>query len=222
MLKPRKRLTKKQLKEDKLVTFYVKATAFVEENSKYLFGGAIAFVLLIAMVFAYSNSLKSAQQKASVELARATRAYDAGDYQNALLMLSNLVEEYGRTQSGKIGLLYLANSYYFTGDYQSALENYKKFVSKFKGDDYLIASGMRGIAACYEQMEKWQEAAEQYEKTAKKFPKSILAPELLIKAARCYTNAGDKEKAKELYQKVIDDYPKAQEKQEALLLLAML
>ena len=111
MLKPRKRLTKKQLKEDKLVTFYMNASTWVENNSKYLIGGIIGVVVFVGAIFLYSNSLKKSEAAASVELARAIRTYQSQDYKGALTSLSTIVENYGSSQSGKIALLYLANSF---------------------------------------------------------------------------------------------------------------
>ena len=222
MLKPRKRLTKKKLKEDKLVTFYFKATAWVEANSKYLTAGAVAVVLLFVAIYAYSNSLKSAERAASVELARAMRAYENSDYQNALTLLTNLVENYGNTPSGKLGYFYLANSFYQTGDYQNARKYYEKFASSFDGDPHILSSAMGGVAACYEQEQQYLEAAQQYLKVVKKYPKSIFAPQYLLRAARCYTLAEQPEKAKELYDRIIQEYPDSREKDEAVMLKSML
>ena len=47
MLTPRKRITKKQLKEDKLVTLYAKSRDWVEANFKLVSGAAAVILLLI-------------------------------------------------------------------------------------------------------------------------------------------------------------------------------
>ena len=52
MLKPRKQITKKQLKEDSLVTFYFKAQEWLEVHGKTLMIAAAAVLLAIAG-FAY-------------------------------------------------------------------------------------------------------------------------------------------------------------------------
>ncbi len=222
MLKPRKRITKKQLKEDKLVTFYFKATSWIEENSKYIYLGLGVILLVVVLVFVNARSKKSSESNASVELSRATRAYEAGDYQNAITQLSNLVENYGGTRSGILSLFYLANSFYQTGDLENAIKNYRKFASKFSGDEHLLASAMGGIAACLEQGKKYTEAAEQYEKIVHKFPKAVQAPYFLLRSGRCFALANDNSKAKEQYEKIVKEYPDAQEKEEALMLMAMI
>lgn len=222
MLKPRKRLSKKKLKEDKLVTFYYKASAWAEDNSKYVIGAITAAAIIFVAVYFYANSQKGAEQKASVELAKATRTFESGDYQNAMPLLTNLVEKYGSTKSGKMGLLYLADSFFETNDYENAKINYKKFASAFRGDEHILSAAYAGIAACDEQLKNYQEAAQEYEKTVKKFPDSIFAPNYLLRAARCYTLAKMPNEAKNVYAKLVKDYPDAQEKSEALMLKAML
>lgn len=222
MLKPRKRLSKKQLKEDKLVTFYYKASAWADENSKYVIGAVVAIAVIFIAVYFYANSQKAAEQVASVELAKATRTFENGDYQNAMPLLTNLVEKYGSTKSGKMGLLYLADSFFETKDYENAKINYKKFASSFKGDEHILSAAYAGIAACDEQLKNYQQAAQQYEKTVQKFPKSIFAPNYLLRAARCYTLAKMPDDAKRIYDQLVEDYPTAQEKNEAIMLKAML
>jgi len=222
MLKPRKRITKKALKEDKLVTFYFNAQTWIDENSKSLFIGFAAIVIILAAGLLYNNSKKKAESYASVELAKAVSAFQENDYQNAIPLLNNLVENYGNTRSGKLGTFYLANSFFNNGDYVNALKNFKKFSSSFKGDNLVQSSAMAGIAACHEQQGDYINAAKQYEKTAEKFTNTFMAPVYYVKAARCYNLAQNSEKAKILLEKIIEQYPNSKEKDEAILLKAMI
>ncbi|MBN2410320.1 tetratricopeptide repeat protein [candidate division KSB1 bacterium] len=222
MLKPRKRITKKTLKEDKLVTFYFKAQTWINENSKTIFISAAAIVIIIAAAFLYNNSKIKSESAASVELARAVSAFQENDIQKALPLLNDIVENYGNTRSGKLALYYLANSFFKNGDYENALKNFKKFSSSFSGDELIKSSAMAGIAACYEQQGDYIQAANQYEKTADKFTKTFKAPTYLVKAARCYNLAQNSEKAKALLDKIIEQYPESKEKDEAILLKAMI
>ena len=222
MLKPRKRLTKKKLKEDKLLTFYVKVSKWYETYSKFVLGGVVAVVLIIAAVLFFKNSARKAEAAASVELARAMRVYSAEDYSNSIAMLSSLVDGSGSTRSGKMALLYLANSFYKTGDYDNAYSYYKKFLAKFDKADYFSAYAIGRMASCIEHTGNFAEAASQYEKAASKFPQEYLAPGYLFRAARCYSLAGNNAKALSLYQKIIDDYPDSQQKEDAIIQKALL
>jgi len=221
MLKPRKRITKKKLKEDKLVTFYFRASDWLEENSKYLFMGLAAIVLVAAAIIYFNYAQEKSEKNASVDLARATRTLETGDYQNAIAQLSSIVDNYGSSTSGTMARLYLANALFQTKEYNNAEKNYAKFISRFSGDEYLLAAAQGGIAASLQARKKWAEAAKAYEKAAEKYD-SVLAPGFYIQAARCYTSLGDDRKAKSLYNKVIEEFPQATEKEEALMLLSML
>jgi predicted negative regulator of RcsB-dependent stress response len=221
MLKPRKRITKKQLKEDKLVTFYFQASDWLQQNSQYLLWGVVALVLVASGAFYYFYTSANAERDASVELAKASRSYEGNDYQNAIAQLSNLVDNYGGTTSGKIGRFYLANSFYMTKDYENAEKNFKKFISGFSGDEHFLAAAEGGLASTLVQRNHPAEAAKAFEKAATRYT-SVLAPGFLLQAGRCYTTAGDKAKAREMYDKVIKDYPKSTEKEEAVMLESMI
>ncbi len=221
MLKPRKRITKKTLKEDRLVTFYFKAQTWIDQNSKMLLIALAAFIVVLAIVVFFNFSKKKMEANASVELAKAVRAYQNSDYQNALPLLNNLVENYGGSKSGKIGSFYLANTFFNNGDYDNAQKYYKKFVSGYKGDNVILSSAMAGIAACYEQKNDFESAALQYEKVASKFPDTFKAPAYLLKAGRCFSLAQNNEKAKQLFNMIVEKYPDSKEKDDAILLKAL-
>ena len=58
MLKPKKRITRKEIKQDKLVTIYFKVNDWLNENSKYVVGVGIALVIIIAAAFIFSSRQK--------------------------------------------------------------------------------------------------------------------------------------------------------------------
>ena len=55
MLKPRERMSKKDLKEDKLVIYYGKAMNLLDEYSRYVYLGAAALIIIIAAFMFFSN-----------------------------------------------------------------------------------------------------------------------------------------------------------------------
>ena len=156
-----------------------------------------------------------------MELARATRTLEAEDYQNAISQLSGIVDSYGRTTSGKIARLHLAQTFFQTKEYANAQKSYKKFISSFNGDDYFLAAAQGGMAACLEAEKKYGEAADAYIKAAESHS-SVLDPAMLLNAARCYHEAGNQEKAKKALNRIIEEHPKATEKDDALLLLGLI
>jgi predicted negative regulator of RcsB-dependent stress response len=221
MLKPRKRISKKELKQDQLVTLYFQANTWLENNLKYVIGAALVIVVLFALGIFFSSSSKSSNQKASVELFRAVRTSESGDVQGALTLFNSLVEKYGNTKSGKMARYYLANAFYKNQDYDNALIQYQKFSKSFSGDDYIVLSALAGVASCMEQKQQFDKAAPLFENIVKKYPKSFDAALYLLKASQCYSKANNTARANALLEKIIKEYPDSQEKNDAILLKSM-
>lgn len=221
MLTPRKRITKKDLKEDKLITFYSQARHWVEMNSRIVMGGGIAVVIIIIAFVMISNRRQAAQAKASVLFVQAKQLYQDENYNESLQQFSRLAENYGNTPSGTIGLLYLGKSFYEKGDYTNAYEQFKSFASGIKKSEHFKISGLINAASCLQQQEQFEQAAREFEKAAKKYKKSALAPFALLKGGQCYDALGNYEQAGQLYEKIIDSYSDSDEKNDAILLNSM-
>jgi len=215
MLKPKKKITKKEIKEDKLVTTYFEARTWVEENRRlvgYLVG--IPLVLIVAF-FLWNLNLRDSNEKATTKLAKVLPYYDQGRFDEAIngapqegviQGLIAIVDEHGNTNAGQLAKLYLANCYLAKGDYQKALELYK---DANLDDKMLAASALAGAAACYEGLGKYTEAGEYYEKAASKNMTGLQAPENLHHAAVNYGMAGKKERAAELLRRLKKDFPES-------------
>ncbi len=220
MLNPQKKVTRKEIKEDKLVTTYFEARVWMEQNQKLLSYVAVGIVVLVAAVFIYLNKRSEDNQKATTELAKVFGYYDQGKYEAAINGvpqegthgLQFIVDEYGSTRSGNIAALYLADSYFALGQYEKALGYYKKV----DVDDRMVsASALAGAGACYEALKQYADAAAYYERAASKNMTAGLAPNYLRLAAESYAAAGQKEKAIELLKTLKKEFPSTQEAREA-------
>lgn len=212
MLKPRKKVKKQELKEDKLVVTYYKAREFVEKNKKILSYILTGIVIVVAGIIIYRNNVKAENERAEALLSKITGYYDNGDYKTAIdgipqrniQGLKYIVENYGGTNAGEIATYYLASAYFMLGDYDNAL----KYFKKYDGDDKLLFSAsLAGIASVYEIKGEYKKAGEYFEKAAQRFRENILVPEYLYNAARNYKLAGEREKALRLYERIKKDYP---------------
>ena len=72
MLKPKKKITKKEIKEDRLVTTYFEATTWYQTNKKIVNGVLTGMVVLAIVIVAYANNVSSNSQKATMTMARTT------------------------------------------------------------------------------------------------------------------------------------------------------
>lgn len=212
MLKPKKKITKKEIKEDKLVTSYFEATTWYQNNKKTINSVLMGLVVVAIVIVAYINNVSSNNQKATTELGKILSYYDQGKYdlaingnlQENVRGLQSIVDDYGSTKAGELARFYLANSYFAQGDYDNALKYYLDVSVK---DELITASALSGAASCYEAKGDHEKAASIFEKAAFKSTKDVNAPENMFHAARNYLAAGKKEKAGDLFKKVKKDFP---------------
>ncbi len=212
MLTPKKKIAKRELKQDSFVASYVKVTSFYEENKRVLYIAAVVIAVVAIGVLLYAKNRADNNVSASTQLGNVYQLYDNGQYQQAvdgipernIKGLKEIVENYGNSNAGDIARFYLANAYYHLGKYDEALEQFKDFSPS---DETLEISRLSGIAAAYEAKGMYKDAAEYFEKAATKDAKDVNAAENLSNAARDYALSGKKDTALELYKKLKKDYP---------------
>jgi TolA-binding protein len=212
MLQPKKKITKKEMKEDALITTYVKATTMYEENKKYINIGITALIVLVLGAYVYVSNRNADNEKASTALAKVYSYYDNAQYQIAIdgvrekniMGLKAIVDEYGGSTSGNMARLYLGDCYYNLGKFTEALKEYDDFSP---AEELLTVTKHSGMGSCFEALRNYKEAAENYEKAASRYPTDMNAAENFNNAARNYAAAGEKQQALELYRKIKKNYP---------------
>lgn len=211
MLKPRKRITKKELKQDQLITTYVKATEFFRNNRKIVSGTITGVVIAVIVAVAYLNNRHSDNMKAATELSQVLNFFNGGAYQLAIngdpsrnvTGLKSIVDNYGSSETGEQAKIYLADCYYYLGDYDNAL----KYFGDYGGSDKLLeASADAGIAEVYEIRKDYEKSARYYDRAASRDSKNFLTPQYLISAARSYIKIGKKDRAISMLERVRKDF----------------
>lgn len=222
MLKPRKRITKKQIKEDPLVTTYFKSIDFIKEHSQKITTGVIVLLSVVVLLVFLMRSKRAAEFDASEQLAKANVELSQNKSQEAIDILLNMIDNYSGTNSAAKGVYLLAKAYYEKGEYDKSLLHFEKYLDDYGDDKILASAAFSGIASCYEQLGKYLDAAQYYKKGAEKFPEHFGAAQQLIDAGRCFSLANQKAQAKECYQLILDNYSKNSLKSDAELYLAKL
>ena len=80
MLRPRKHITRREIKEDALVTTYFKIRKFVQKYSRYLNIGLLAILVIIVVAVFMSRSKANAEFTAAERLGIAEQSYNVSDY----------------------------------------------------------------------------------------------------------------------------------------------
>ncbi len=111
MLKPKKKISKKELKQDTLITTYMKVTRFYDQYKKQISIGVTAVIVVVAATMIFLSNRAKNNDLATAKLAAINQFSDNGQYQMAidgvpdrnLVGLKQIVEDYGSTPAGDHG-----------------------------------------------------------------------------------------------------------------------
>lgn len=211
MLKKQKKLSRKEIKEDKLVDLYYKSQNFFEENKNkvFLYAGALAVVVIAVILFL--NYRSNQNEAAGTQLANVMDTYDAGAYLEAIegkqgtniLGLKKIVQDYGSTENGETAKIYLANCYSNLGKPEEALKYYEDYSGSI---DLYQAAALAGQASIFASKNDYAKAADLYLKASKVSKNNILDADYIFQAAINFIESGDKDQAKNLLQTIKDEY----------------
>lgn len=212
--KTKSKLTKKELKQDRLVEYTVKVESFYNQNRKWVTGVLTAVVVVIIAAVVINRSQHSAQLEESYELTLAKMNYGTGKLDEARQSFEKIASQYSGNSAGE-ARLFLARIAFEQGDYAGAEAGFKMYVDDYSIDETLDAAAVSGLAASLEAQGKLDEALEQYRQLADRFPNIPFAPQSLLQVARLAQKLNQPDKAKQALQQIIDDYSESAAVQQA-------
>ena len=185
--------------------------AFLIKNKNLLLGAVIALVVIVGGYMAYTNFVSEPEElKASEAIFKGEKYFGVDNYEAALNGDSlgyagfvKLADEFSGTKAGNLANAYAGICYAQLGKYEDA----EKYLSKFDGDDLLVAPAVLGtLGNCYAQMGQLDKAAETLIKAAKRANSVSLSPIYLIQAGQILEKQGKNSEAVEAYKTVKKDY----------------
>lgn len=211
MLSARKKITKKEMKEDKLVTSYYKFQNFFMANqAKILIGFGIIAVIVVAVILI--NNKKSNDNLAAANLlSKVVPLYEAGSMKEAIdgikaqniTGLKKIVEEYGSCEQGENARIYLANAYSVIGDLNNSYEMY----DDYSGSSSLLkATALSGKAGILDSRKEYEKASDMYMEASHISKENPANAEYELKAAISLIKANKKVEAKEILESIKKDY----------------
>jgi len=211
MLQKKKKLSKKEIKEDKLINFYKSSMDFFEKYQSKIFIYAGVLVIVVAAIIWYQNQKSENDAKAGLELSRIMTLYDQGSYLEAIegkqgtniIGLKRLVDEYSGTENGETAKIYLANCYSFLSKYDEAFKYYEDYDGSI---DYFIAASLAGQAGHYAMNGDYKKAANLYLNASKQSSVNSQNPDYMLNAGIYFLKADEKDEAKILFDKIKEDY----------------
>ena len=204
------KITKRQMKEDVLVTAAFKATDLWERHGSRILvaGGALALLGLLA--FFMGQARAKAEEKASGDLFRASLAVNQGAYDTAVPMLREIVDNQPGTDAAREAMLYLGDSYLAQKKPTDAVSWYRKFVDKAGGDRARLRLGHYALGTALEDAGQFGPAADAYAEAARRSTTDNERGRAMLAQARSLLRAGQTAKATDLYRS-ISNLPSAEQ-----------
>ena len=172
----------------------------------------LTIIVVVAGFFAYRNLISEPNEKKAIEaMFRAEQYYRMdsarlalnGDNINAGFL--KVIARYGSTKAGNLASFYAGSCYLKLGDFNNAIKYLKDFstsVKQLQERDYGL------LADAYSELNRKEEAAEQYKKAGTFFEKDeLLSPEYLFRSGYLYESMGKTQDAIAMYRLIKDKYP---------------
>ena len=205
MLKPRRKIIKKELKKDPYIEFLAKAKNNVDKNRTLYMRWALGVVAVIVAVAFFSNNLQKSKDAAAESLGKALVTLASGDVDNATLQFEFVADEYDNNESGNLAKYYLARSHFNDKDYLAASSYLNEIAdASFKLTQFpLSIYKMLALIA----LEDGDQAAavDHYEQALAKAEVTQQEQNIILDLADVLLTMGDFGRSLELVQKVLDE-----------------
>ena len=120
MLKPRRKIIKKELKKDPYIDFLSRAKNNVDENKKLYMRLVLGTVVIIVALLFFRNNLQNSKDAGAESLGKALVTLASGDLDNATLQFEFIADEYDNNEAGTLAKYYLARAHFNDKDYLAA------------------------------------------------------------------------------------------------------
>jgi TolA-binding protein len=209
MLKPRKRLAKTKLKEDRFVIFTAQAEAWFEQHRKQALYGILALVVLLAAGIAFKLSKSSAEENASFQELMARDAFARSDLDSTLVRANAILDDYSGTNAAAVALMLKGRVYETRAQYDDAVKAYQDLVKDYGNREYLAFGAYYALATISIGKGDYEKAGDLYSQAANKYPSHFNASVALLEAGKAFEKIHNYPQAKAAYKKAISDYPKS-------------
>ena len=218
--RPTKIPVKKVREPDEFVTAFDRARKGFIENWRLFAIGFVLLILVFVVVVLWMRNLERKEEHASFLLSQGITKLKEADglrgeeassaYNETLTVLRNLVEEYGSTESGELGLLYLGKCLSRLKRYGEAIQEYEKFLSMASSNQLYRSLVLRSLGFAYKNEKDYEKALACFRELAQ-MEGSFLRAEPILALGRVYEEMGQREQALEAYRDFLNQYPDSTE-----------
>lgn len=201
-----KKITKKDLKQDKFLDAEVKLFKYAKYHKNIAIGIIVGIIVILIVIPLFRDYRRNVSEEADSRLMQAEFAYLNGDFQNVYMEFEIIHSNYKKTEAGKKAAYFMAHLMQLQGRPGEAIKHFEEFLSMHE-DPILTPAALLGIGACRTQLGEIEKAIESYEETVRRFPDSRFAQKAYLKIAELKEAIGDIDSSIEIYKKIYDTYP---------------
>jgi len=205
-LSPEKRITKQQMKEDKLVNTAFKASEYIQQNRNIFIGGAVAIAAIIAIIYYINYSIQKKSYDAEILFGKAQLSMAMRQPALAINQYNTIIDEYESTISADRACYNLGKVYFDQNNCDSAIFYFDKYINEYGKTARLLVAAHVGAANCFEQQNNFEKAGDYYFSAAELSMDDDYSPGYYMAAGRAFNNAKQFDKAQNSYQQIVDNY----------------
>ncbi len=222
MARAQRKMTKKDLREDPLMTKIAEAQSWYELHGTKLII-AIAVIAIAFIGYTVTTNMKvSANEEALVSLSRARQLMSEDRMDEATSLIEENIDRFKGTQGAAESMYSLAEYKLQEGLSEEALVLYQTFEKKYNREFLLAEAALSGQGAALENLERYAEAAAVYQKLAKKDSFGHLVPVATYNAGRCWKLDGNLDEARKAWDLFVADYSNSSAAKDAQRELSLL
>jgi predicted negative regulator of RcsB-dependent stress response len=175
----------------------------------------IAIVILVGGYLGYRSWVAEPNEKQAVAAMFRAEQYYRMDSARLALNGDNInygflkvIARYGGTRAANLASFYAGSCYMKLGDFNNAI----KYLKDFSTSVQILQERDFGLLAdAYSELNRKEEAAEQYKKAGTYFEKDeLFSPEYLFRSGYLYESMGKTQEAISMYRMIKDKYPQSQ------------
>lgn len=198
-----KRIKRKQLKKDELITTVGKIINFVKKRARELIAVGVVIVLVI-LIFAGARLIKIQNVKKESRLLAQILKLDSELDENSE-NIENLKKLASKGKFSRLAYLRLASYWVEKGDFDKAEQSLLKVAQGERDIFYYQAQDL--LAQIYIKRKDFDKAIDIYKKIEEENPKEYTLDAVLFHKAEALEQKGDIEEALSLYKKVQEEFP---------------
>ena len=183
MLKPKRKITRKEIKKDPLLETIDSIEAKFENNKRKYGNAAILVFLVLIGGYIFTNKQNQNKIESNSVLGVAMVAYSNMDYENAKFQFESIKSNFGNTSSANTSSYFLGKIAYENSDFINSSLHLNDFL-EYSDDDILVCGAIKLLTAISLKNNNFEEALRNLDKAKNyKFSNSLLLDLELMKAS---------------------------------------